>query len=189
MCKASQISRSSGIIAMAWETIKRYTRFIHANRRIYLLFNRQLLVGGLAGLLSGIAVAEAVALFTNDEIAISVPSGIADYSASILGFLTVYYYDNKPQYLHLERNERIKRILKSAVSLWPTVVAADIAYLITRPYVHSVLLLFGLEAGIAAAIAHFIGVGIFNGTALMSKSIIDYARRAKSNNIQTGEKT
>jgi hypothetical protein len=174
---------------MAWETIKRYTKFIHANRRIYLLFNKQLLVGGLAGLLSGIAVAEAIALFTDDEIAISVPSGIVDYTASILGFLTVYYYDNKPKYLHLERNERIKRILKDVLSLWPTVVAADIAYLITRPYVHSVLLLFGLEAGISAAIAHFIGVGIFNGAALLSKSIIDYARKPNGNNVQADEKT
>ncbi len=173
---------------MAWETIKRYTRFIHANKRIYLLFNKQLLVGGLAGLLSGIAVAEAVALFTDDEIASSVPSGVVDYTASILGFLAVYYYDSKPQYLHLGRNDRIKRIMRTALSLWPTVVAADVAYLITRPYVHSVLLVFGLEAGVSAAIAHFIGVGIFNGTAVLSKSIIDYVRRTKSSDIKPGEK-
>jgi len=173
---------------MSWETIKKYLRFIHANRRIYLIFNKQLLVGGLAGLLSGIAVAEVVALFTKDEIAISVPSGITDYVASILGFLTVYYYDNKSQYLHLPKNERIWRVTKSALYLWPAVVAADIAYIVTRPYVHSILLLLGIEAGVAAAIAHFIGVGIFNGTALLSRSVIEYIHKANSNNVPAGEK-
>jgi hypothetical protein len=173
---------------MQWETIRKYIKFIHANRRIYLIFNKQLLVGGLAGLLSGIAVAEAIALFTKDEITISVPSGITDYAASILGFLTVYYYDNKSQFLHLPKNERIWRVTKSALSLWPTVLAADIAYIIMRPYVHSILLLLGLEAGVAAAIAHFIGVGIFNGTALLSRSVIEYIRRANSNNVPAGGK-
>lgn len=172
---------------MSASALKKYFKFVHSNRPAYFNFNKQLLVGGLAGLLSGIAVAEAMALFTDDEISISVPSGVADYAASILGFLTVYYYDNKSQYLHLGKNERIKRILKNAVSLWPTVIAGDIAYLITRPYFQSVLLLFDLEAGIAAAVAHFIGVGIFNGTALLSKSVIDYAHKAKSINVQTGK--
>lgn len=172
---------------MSASVLKKYFNFVHSNRPAYFNFNKQLLVGGFAGLLSGIAVAEAMALFTDDEIFISVPSGIADYVASILGFLTVYYYDNKSQYLHLEKNERVKRILKNSLSLWPTVIAGDIAYLITRPYVHSVLLQLGLEAGIAAGVAHFIGVGIFNGIALLSKSIIDYAHKAKSNNIQTGK--
>ena len=171
-----------------WNAIKKYFVFIVANKRIYLVFNKQLIVGGLAGLLTGVAVAEAISFFTEDEILISVPSGIADYSASILGFLVVYYYDNKRHYLHLARNSRIRRILATAVSLWPTVVAADIAYLITRPYIHSVLLLLGLEAGLAAAVAHFIGVGIFNGTALLSKTVIDYVSKVRRNDVRSGTK-
>jgi hypothetical protein len=167
-----------------WNSIKKYLLFIIANKRIYILFNKQLIVGGLAGLFTGVAVAEVISYFTKDEFTISVPSGIADYSASILGFLVVYYYDNKRQYLHLPRYSRIRRILGTALSLWPTVVAADIAYLITRPYVHSILLVFGLEAGLAAAVAHFIGVGIFNGTALLSKSIIDYLGKVRGNNVR-----
>lgn len=170
---------------MPWEAIKKYMRFIHANRRIYFVFNRQLLVGGLAGLLSGIAVAEAVALFTKDEIAISVSSGTVDYAFSILGFLAVYYHDNKSQYLCIARkSERAWRVTKSALSLWPTVLAGDIAYVIARPYVHSIFLLLGIEAGVAAGMAHFVGVGIFNGVALLSRSIIEYVR-ATGNDGQT----
>ena len=171
-----------------WSTLKRYVVFIIANRRIYFVFNKQLLVGGLAGLVSGVAVAEVVSRFTQDEFAISVPSGVADYVASIVGFLIVYYYDNKKQYLYLARNKRIKRTLSDAVSLWPTVVAADVAYLIARPYIHAVLLILGLEAGIAGAVAHFVGVGIFNGTALLSRTIIDYVRGIKNSGARSGNK-
>lgn len=161
---------------MKYETIKKYLKFIHANRQTYLTFNKQLLLSGFAGFFAGIAVAEAVAVFSEDEITIAVSSGTVDYAASILGFLVIYYYDNKPKYPELTGRDRVKRIMKNALSLWPSVLAADIAFIIARPYVHSVLLLSGLEAWIGAAISHFIGVAIFNCIALLSKSIIDYSR-------------
>jgi putative flippase GtrA len=163
---------------MTSETIKKYFRFVQANRPAYFNFNKQLVLGEIAGFLAGVGVAEAVA-FTKDELAISVSSGAADYIGSTLGFLAVYYHDNKSQYRDLDRKARFKKIMKSALSLWPSVAAADIAVIFARPYAHYLLLLSGLEAGIAATIAHFIAVGVFNGIAVLSRSIIDYAQSKK----------
>jgi len=164
---------------MTAETIKKYFRFVHANRPAYFNFNKQLVLGELAGFLAGIVVAEASARFKNDEIALSLYSGTADYVGSILGFLAIFYYDNKLQHRDLDGKERFKRIMKSAISLWPSVVAADIAYIFARPYVHYLLLLSGFEAGIAATISHFFAFGIFNGVAILSRSLIDYVRSKK----------
>ncbi len=163
---------------MTYETIKKYFRFVQANRPAYFNFNKQLALGELAGFLAGVGVAEAIA-FTKDEIAISISSGAADYIGSTLGFLAIYYHDSKLQYRDLPRKERFKKVMKSALSLWPSVAAADIAVIFARPYAHYLLLLSGLEAGIAATIAHFIAVGVFNGAALLSRSIIDYTQTKK----------
>ena len=65
-----------GTYHAVWNAIKKYFVFIVANKRIYLVFNKQLIVGGLAGLLTGVAVAEAISFFTEDEILISVPRGL-----------------------------------------------------------------------------------------------------------------
>jgi hypothetical protein len=164
---------------MTAETIKKYFKFVQANRPAYFNFNKQLVLGELAGFFAGVGVAEAAAAFTRDEIAVSVFSGAADYAGSILGFLAIFYHDNKSQHRGIGRKERFKRIMKGALSLWPSVAAADIAYILARPYVHYILLLSGLEAGIAATIAHFAAFGIFNGIAILSRSIIDYAQSKK----------
>ena len=102
--------------------------------------------------------------------------GIADYTGSLLGFLGIFYSDNKMQYRELGRKERFKRIMKNAFSLWPSVAAADVAYILARPSIHYILLVSGLEAGIAATIAHFAAFGVFNGVAMLSRSIVDYLR-------------
>jgi len=164
---------------MTCETIRKYFRFIQANRPTYYNFNKQLVLGELAGFVAGVGVAEATSAFTYDEIAISLTSGIADYAGSILGFLALFYRDNRLQYQDLSRKERIMRIMKSALSLWPSVMVADIAYILVRPYAHYLLLLYGLEVGIAATIAHFIAFGVFNSVAILSRSMIDYAKSKK----------
>jgi len=164
---------------MTAETIKKYFRFVLANRPTYFSFNRQLVLGELAGFFAGVGVAEATTAFTRNEIAVSISSGAADYAGSILGFLAIFYHDNKSLHRDLPRKERLKRILKDALSLWPSVAAADIAYILARPYVHYLLLTYGFEAGIAATFAHFVSFGIFNSVAIVSRSIIDYARSKK----------
>src|SRR5687768_1918558 len=129
---------------MAYDTIKKYFRFVHANRPVYFHFNKQLVIGELAGFGAGVGVAEAAAAVTRDEFAISVSSGVADYAGSILGFLAIFYRDSSMQYRELGGKERFKRIMKDAFSLWPAVAAADVAYIFARPYVHYLLLVSGL---------------------------------------------
>jgi len=164
---------------MAYDTIKKYFKFVHTNRPVYFHFNKQLVIGELAGFGAGVGMAEAAAAVTRDEFAISVSSGIADYAGSILGFLAIFYRDSSMQYSKLGRTERFKRIMKDAFSLWPAVAAADVAYIFARPYVHYILLVSGLEAGVAASIAHFAAFGIFNGVALLSRSIVDYVKSGR----------
>jgi len=37
-------------------------------------------------------------------------------------------------------------------------------------------MVYGLEAGMAATIAHFVAFGLFNIIAILSRSIVDYVR-------------
>lgn len=161
------------------KSFRDYFTFISNNRRVYFHFNRQLLIGELAGFGAGVGVAEAAAAITTDEFVISVSSSIADYAGSIIGFLAVFYYDNMRQYADLPRREQFKKIIKNAFSLWPSVAVADVAIIVTRPYVHYLLLISGFEAGVAATIAHFVAVGVFNGIAILSRSILDYTLRKR----------
>lgn len=163
----------------ATDTLKKYLRFVQNNSPVYFKFNKQLVIGELAGFAAGVGVAEAMATVTRDEFAISVSSGIADYIGSILGFLAIFYHDSKAQYSELAGKDRFKRIMKDAFSLWPSVAAADVAYIFARPYVHYILLVSGIEAGIAATIAHFASFGVFNGVAILSRSVIDYLKSSK----------
>jgi hypothetical protein len=164
---------------MSASALRKYFKFVQSNKPVYFNFNKQLLIGELAGFGAGVGVAEAAASITKDELAISFSSGIADYAGSILGFLAVFYRDSKLQYSELNGKDRLKRIMKDAFSLWPLVAAADVAYIFARPYIHYVLLVSGLEAGVAATIAHFAAFGIFNGVAILSRSIIDYLRSGR----------
>jgi hypothetical protein len=161
---------------MGSSSVRRYFQLLRDRRSIYLRFNKQLLIGELAGFAAGIAAAEVAASASVDDFSISAYSSASDYIASILGFFAVYYSDNRSTYKEQTRCARIKKVTKDAFKLWPSVVAADVAFIIVRPYLHYMTLLLGLEAGLAAAIAHFLAFGVFNCVALFSKSMIDYAR-------------
>lgn len=164
---------------MAANAIKKYIRFIKSNRATYFHFNKQLFIGEIAGFGAGVGVAEAAAALSADELTISLSSGVADYAGSILGFFGIFYFDKKPQYRELGRNERFKHILKDVFSLWPSIAVADIAYIVIRPYIHYLLLVSSFEVGIAATIAHFAAFGVFNGVAILSRSMIDYMKSGK----------
>jgi hypothetical protein len=164
---------------MSPSSLQRYIRFFRDNRSTYIGFNKQLLIGELGGFGSGIAAAEVIASFDMDEFAIAAYSTGADYIGSILGFLAVYYSDNRSKYQDVCWSTRIKKILKDALGLWPSVLAADIAFVLVRPYFHYISLTLDIEAGIAATIAHFLAFGVFNGVAILSRSLIDYARSTK----------
>jgi hypothetical protein len=159
------------------QEIRKYIAFVGRNKTAYIAFGKQLAISEIAGLLVGVIVAELSAYFLFDKkVDVTFYSGIADYAASIVCFLAIYYQDNKEYYREDDNSKRIGKIIKSALRIWPSVVLADIAYIISRPYIHYLLMINGLESGIAATIAHFIAFGIFNVIATFSKSIVDYLR-------------
>ena len=164
---------------MTTSSVKSYFRFLRDRRAVYLQFNKQLVIGELAGFGAGLAVAESAAISNLDNVAISAYSSAADYGGSIAGFLAVYCYDQRGSFPDHKGSSRITKILKSAFKLWPSVVAADIAFILVRPSLHYVSLSFGLEAGISAAVAHFLAFGVFNLVAIFSRSLVDYARHVK----------
>ena len=94
---------------MARDTIRKYFKFVNRNRPVYFHFNKQLMISELAGFGAGVGLAEAAAAVTRDEFTISVSSGIADYTGSLLGFLGIFYSDNKMQYRELGRKAPPKR--------------------------------------------------------------------------------
>jgi hypothetical protein len=157
------------------QNIKNYFAFVRKNKSDYLLFNKQLVFSEIAGLVLGLIAAEASRSFTKIEN--SLYSGFIDYCASIGFFFIIYYYDNKKYYLDFSRSTRLIKIIKSAFSIWPSIIIADVAYVIARPYFHYVLMTHGLETGLAATVAHFLAFGVFNLIAVVSKSMIDFARK------------
>lgn len=157
------------------QQIRRYA-VLSKNRSNYFVFGKQLAISEIAGLVMGVIVAEISTYFFYEKKAdISLYSGIADYSASIVGFFVIHYHDSRRYYTEYDRLERFIKVLKSMLRIWPTVVIADVAYIFCRPYIQYLLLTYGLESGVAATIAHFIAFGIFNAIAIFSKSIADYA--------------
>ena len=165
---------------MSDRSIRQYFRFLLDRRATYVQFNKQLLLGELAGFGAGVVVAEVGASIALDDIATSAYSSAADYFGSILGFLAVYYYDQRSAHQGFSRSSKIKKILRNAFKLWPPVLAGDIAFIIARPYFHYVMLVSGIEPGFAATIAHFLAFGIFNCVAIFSRSMIDYARSTRN---------
>jgi hypothetical protein len=137
------------------------------------------LLAELAGFGAGVIAAEAVASVTEDEFAISISSSISDYAGSVLGFLALYYHDTKHLYKNDTFGTRLRKIMRGALGLWLSIISADIAFLIVRPYFHYAMLLTGVEPGLAGAFAHFMAFAVFNSVAIFSRSIFDYMHRQK----------
>lgn len=162
---------------MEKNAISRYLQFVACNAKDYKKFNKQLVIGEAAGFVAGLLVAELLAsavLFHSGEWLISIASSVADYAAAIVGFFVVFYYDNKPPFITLAPLQRVKKISKMALSLWPSVLAADIVFLLIRPYIQYLLLANNIDVGITSVMAHFLAFGAFNLTALLSRSLFDY---------------
>ncbi|HKU48771.1 MAG TPA: hypothetical protein VJP79_02370 [Nitrososphaera sp.] len=160
--------------------LRNYIRFMRARRSTYLEFNKQLILGEMAGFGAGMLVAEGAASAGQDNFAISAYSSAADYGGSIAGFLGVYYFDYRSSHQDKTTRVRVFKVLKAAVKLWPSVLAGDVAFILVRPSLHYVSLSLGLEAGVAAALAHFLAFGVFNIVAIFSKSIVDYVKHVKA---------
>ena len=162
--------------------IHKYLHYVASNAKEYKKFNKQLIIGEAAGIFAGLLVAELAATVNFDSWLISILSTLADYSAAITGFFTIFYYDNKSSFIELATLVRIKRISSMALALWPSVLAADIVFLLIRPYIQHLLLDNNFDIGITSVLAHFLAFSAFNLTAIFSKSIFDfyYSNHAKN---------
>ena len=156
---------------------RRYFQFLASHKSAYLTFNKQLLVAELVGFGAGVVVAEAAQSLSLNEFSISILSSISDYTGSVLGFLAIYYHDTK----HLFKEEsflvKLKKVMRSVLGLWVSIISADIAFLVVRPYFQYLMLVAGIEAGLAGALAHFMAFAVFNLVAIFSRRVFDYVQR------------
>lgn len=160
-------------------SIGRYFRYLSSRKRVYLTFNKQLLIAELAGFVAGIIVAEVAASLTKADATVSVYSAIADYAGSVLAFVAIYYRDTANAYMDDTRRTRVRKVLKSLSGLWLPIIVADVAFLIVRPYFQYLLMVNDIGPGLAGGIAHFAAFGVFNIVAIFSRSIYEYARGIK----------
>jgi hypothetical protein len=164
------------------KVIYKYLQFVARNAKDYKNFNKQLIIGEIAGFIAGLIVAELEAASNFDGWQISIFSSIADYAAAITVFFIIFYHDNKFSIIELDTRIRVKRILKIALGLWPSVLAADIVFLLIRPSIQYLLLSHNLDIGVTSVLAHFSAFGAFNLTAIFSRSMFDFhhSNHAKS---------
>jgi hypothetical protein len=160
--------------------IRRYISYLADNAKRYKTFNKQLIVGELAGIAGGLLIAELGIALLLDEASISITSSAADYLAALSGFLAIFYVDNRGQFMHLGKGKRVKKVCVMALRLWPSIAAADIVFLAVRPYVQYTLLTTNMEAGLTSIAAHFIAFAAFNITATFSRSLTDFWRSTKN---------
>jgi hypothetical protein len=172
----------------------RYISFLASNAKRYQSFNRELFVGELGGIAAGILMAELAIAFAFNETGVSIISSVSDYVAAFAGFVVIFYIDNRGKFSDLKRKQRVKKVLVMVLRLWPSVAAADIAFLFIRPYIQYILLAANIEVGVTSVLAHFIAFAVFNIIAIFSRSIIEFSQltlrqyKIKNNNavdIQT----
>lgn len=154
--------------------IRQYISYLADNARKYRTFNKQLVVGEMAGIAAGLLVAELATAAALGEAGVSIASAAADYFAALAGFLAIFYFDSRGQFMQLGRGKRMQKVCAMALRLWPSVAAADIVFLFVRPYVQYLLLGANVEAGVTSIIAHFVAFAAFNLTAIFSRSIMDF---------------
>ncbi len=159
--------------------IRQYISYLAGNAKKYKTFNKQLVVGETAGIAAGLLVAELAIIIALDEAGISIASSAADYLATLGGFLAMFYIDSHAQLMQYGRGKRVQKVCMMALRLWPSVAAADIVFILVRPYVQYLLLGINIEAGITSVIAHFVAFAAFNLTAIFSRSIIDFWQAKK----------
>ncbi|WP_148701460.1 hypothetical protein [Candidatus Nitrososphaera evergladensis] len=164
--------------------IRQYISYLADNARKYRTFNKQLVVGELAGIAAGLLVAELAIAIALDEAGVSIASSAADYLAALAGFLAIFYFDSRKEFMQFGRGKRVQKVCVMALRLWPSVAAADIVFIFVRPYVQYLLLGANIEAGVTSVIAHFVAFAAFNLTAIFSRSIMDFWQSTKKQRQQ-----
>lgn len=170
--------------------IRQYISYLAVNVRKYKTFNKQLVIGELAGIAAGLLASELATSAAVGEAGVSIASGVADYVAALAGFLAVFYFDSRGQFMQLGRGKRVQKVCAMALRLWPSVAAADVVFIFVRPYAQYLLLGANIEAGVASIIAHFAAFAAFNLTAIFSRSVMEFwqsARKEKKSKNDGGD--
>jgi hypothetical protein len=126
--------------------------------KVYLLFNRNILIGFVCAFLVGAASSQAIARVTSPLLN-SIVSVVAELGVFLTIFGVLFYFDNKDQFVD-EQGERresgkVKWVL---IKLTSTLSVAEIEYNTVKPAIHFWLLIQGYQPFIASAIASLIAI-------------------------------
>jgi hypothetical protein len=126
--------------------------------KVYLLFNRNILIGFVGAFLVGAASSQAIARFTSPLIN-SIISVVAELGVFLAIFGVLFYFDNKDKFIdeHGKRKEsgKLKWVL---IKLASTLSVAEIEYNTVKPAIHFWLLHQDYQPFVASAIASFIAI-------------------------------
>jgi hypothetical protein len=126
--------------------------------KVYLLFNRNILIGFVCAFLVGAASSQAIARVTSPLLN-SIVSVVAELGVFLTIFGVLFYFDNKDQFVD-EQGERresgkVKWVL---IKLASTLSVAEIEYNTVKPAIHFWLLIQDYQPFIASAIASLIAI-------------------------------
>jgi hypothetical protein len=126
--------------------------------KVYLLFNRNILIGFVGAFLVGAASSQAIARFTSPLIN-SIISVVAELGVFLTIFGVLFYFDNKDKFID-ERGKRresgkVKWVL---IKLASTLSVAEIEYNTVKPAIHFWLLIQDYQPFVASTIASFIAI-------------------------------
>jgi hypothetical protein len=126
--------------------------------KVYLLFNRNILIGFVGAFLVGAASSQAIAQFTSPLIN-SIISIVAETGVFLTIFGVLFYFDNKDKFIdeHGKRREsgKVKWVI---IKLASTLSVAEIEYNTVKPAIHFWLLTQDYQPFVASAISSFIAI-------------------------------
>jgi hypothetical protein len=126
--------------------------------KVYLLFNRNILIGFVCAFLVGATSSQAIAQVTSPLLN-SIVSVVAELGVFLTIFGVLFYFDNKDQFVD-EQGERresgkVKWVL---IKLASTLSVAEIEYNTVKPAIHFWLVIRDYQPFIASAIASLIAM-------------------------------
>ncbi len=130
--------------------------------RDYILFNKNLLVSGVAGFFASALAAQLHSLYYNDSLANSVVALATEYSAYIPFFAYLFYRDNRHRYIDPSTGRRDSKRLRTDIKkLLAAFSASEVVYTLTRVFAHYQFLQGGLEAYQASMAGSLIAWAVF----------------------------
>jgi hypothetical protein len=126
--------------------------------KVYLLFNRNILIRFVGAFLVGATSSQTIAQFTSPLIN-SIISIVAETSVFLTIFGVLFYFDNKDKFIDEHGKRRGSGKVKWVIiKLASTLSVAEIEYNTVKPAIHFWLLTQDYQPFIASAISSFIAI-------------------------------